>query len=177
MKYEEKYNKTIESIKRIYEQADSFGKELMEKEFPELRESDDEMVRKELIQYLKDYPNLPNGNYCRDDFFAWLEKQGGQRASLNEEDDEDGLSEFEKVVQDILNEPHFQDVQAIKQFSKTLLDLARKEILKDLPKWKKCDDNLPYSHIGGLNNRYLIKNGYCIKISDLETLPTLPKED
>lgn len=42
----------------------------------EPKESADERIRKEIIQYLKDYLNLPNGNYCRDDFFAWLERQG-----------------------------------------------------------------------------------------------------
>jgi len=55
--------------------------------------------------------------------------------------------------------------------SQTAYDMGKQDTLKSLPKWKKCDDNLPYSHIGGLNERYLIKNGYCIKISDLETLP------
>lgn len=44
--------------------------------FPELKESEDKKIRKELIQYLKDYPNLPNGHYCRDDFFSWLKRQG-----------------------------------------------------------------------------------------------------
>lgn len=50
---------------------------------------------------------------CNDLFFA---------------DEEEGLNEFEKVVQNILNEPHYQDIQAVKQWSKTLLDLARKEL-------------------------------------------------
>lgn len=86
-------------------------------------------------------------------------------------DEEEKLTEFEKCVQNILNEPHFQDIEAIKQFSKTLLELARKELMKDFPMWKKCDDNLPYPHIGGLNERYLINKGYCIKISELEKLP------
>lgn len=49
-------------------------------------------------------------------------------------DEEEKLNEFEKVVQSMLNEPHFQDIEVVKQFSKTLLDLARKELLKDLPK-------------------------------------------
>lgn len=43
---------------------------------PELKESEDERIRKALIQYLKDYRcNLPNGLYSRYDFFAYLEKQ------------------------------------------------------------------------------------------------------
>lgn len=47
--------------------------------FPELKKNEDEKIRKELIQYLKDYPNLPTGKYCRNDFFTWLEKQGEQK--------------------------------------------------------------------------------------------------
>lgn len=46
-------------------------------------------------------------------------------------DEKEELTEFEKVVQSMLNEPHFQDIEAVKQFSKTLLDLARKEIRKE----------------------------------------------
>ena len=57
----------------------------IKKAFPELKESEDEKIRMELIQYLKDYPNLPNGNYCRNDFFAWLEKQGQTRKITHEE--------------------------------------------------------------------------------------------
>lgn len=114
--------------------------------------------------------------------------------------DEEELTEFEKMLRYVLecySGHEFaskSEIVTLKLNAKSLLDLARKElepeldkklkdaynqggldtqeeITKSLPKWKKCDDNLPYSHIGGLNERYLIKNGYCIKISDLETLP------
>ena len=56
-------------------------------------------------------------------------------------DEEEELTEFEKAVENILNYPHFQDIKGVKQFSKTLLDLARKEILKDFPKWEKSYNN------------------------------------
>lgn len=46
------------------------------------KDSEGERIRKALIQYLKDYPNLPNGSYCRDDFFAWLEKQGAKVSAI-----------------------------------------------------------------------------------------------
>ena len=47
-------------------------------------------------------------------------------------DEEKELTEFEKVVQSILNEPHFQDIEAVKQFSNNLLNLARKELEKSI---------------------------------------------
>ena len=98
------------------------------------------------------------------------------------EDEEEKLNDFESklystfsdIWQDYMLGNEIDVTKTVKEYSPELLDLARKEILKDFPMWKKCDDNLPYSHIGGLNERYLIKNGYCIKISDLEVLP---KED
>jgi hypothetical protein len=63
-------------------------------------------------------------------------------------DEEEELTEFEKVVQNILNEPHYQDIQAVKQWSKTLLDLARKELRpefdKELDKAYKTQDDVVY---------------------------------
>lgn len=73
-------DEALDTVK-LYWPIDEGGpvlREAIETLVPELKESEDERIRKELIQYLKDYPNLPNGIYCRDDFFAWLEKQGSQ---------------------------------------------------------------------------------------------------
>jgi len=73
---------------------------------------------------------------------------------------------YTKVLDDRMvfkSELHSTDLQ-------TAYDMGKQDTLKSLPKWEKCDDNLPYSHIGRFNNRYLIKDGYCIKISDLEKL-------
>lgn len=45
-------------------------------------ESEHEKIKKELIQYLKDNPtNLPNGQYCRDEFFTWIENQSVQNSN------------------------------------------------------------------------------------------------
>lgn len=74
MDYKEKLRLAKEAL-----ESGSYDKETIEYIFPELKESEDEKIRKELVQYLKDYPNLPKGNYCRDDFFAWPEKQGEQK--------------------------------------------------------------------------------------------------
>ena len=80
MNYEEKYNQSIEAIKRIYEQADSFGKELMEKEFPELLESEDERIRKELISFITNRDNWFPKEETKASWIAWLEKQGEQKS-------------------------------------------------------------------------------------------------
>ena len=63
-------------------------------------------------------------------------------------DEEKELTEFEKVVQSILNEPHFQDIEAVKQFSNNLLNLARKELQpefdKELDEAYKTRDEVVY---------------------------------
>lgn len=79
MNYEQKYKEALNKAKHALdcdkEGLVSTDRVVLESIFPELRENEDEKIRKELIQYLNDYPNLPNGSYSRDDFYAWLEKQ------------------------------------------------------------------------------------------------------
>ena len=77
-----------EAIKRIKDwNLDDDDMEVLVAAIPELKESeDDEQIRKELIQFLIDYPNLPNGKYCIADFFNWLEKQGEQKMKTEPKD-------------------------------------------------------------------------------------------
>ena len=75
MNYEQRYKEALDEAKAIHKIIKKDLKPIIEQIFPELKESREEKIRKELIQYLKDYPNLPNGQYSRNDFFTWLEKQ------------------------------------------------------------------------------------------------------
>lgn len=68
----------LEEAKRLYETANADQKHILERLFPELKESEDERIRKELILYLGDMPEdteLRNGVTNRD-VLVWLEKQG-----------------------------------------------------------------------------------------------------
>lgn len=67
---------TFEKLKRIYDKLDVEGRVLMEKEFPELRESEDERIRKEIISFLKEGKpyHCPN-SVRRQEWVTWLEKQ------------------------------------------------------------------------------------------------------
>ena len=77
MNYKEKYEQALENFKKI-KSANSDNKELVnfiEYEYPELRESEDERIRKEIIQSIQD-------NMCvihKDKCIAWLEKKGEQK--------------------------------------------------------------------------------------------------
>lgn len=65
--------------------------------FPELKKSEDEKIKEELMQYLwdlyhKDFcPPKPTINTC-DKWLAWLEKQGEQKSAWSA-DDEVGLGD------------------------------------------------------------------------------------
>lgn len=78
MNYEKAYKEVIESIKRIHNQADSYGKELMEKEFPELHElSETEMIEKlyRLLCAEVSIGVFEKYGLTDDAVFSWFEKQ------------------------------------------------------------------------------------------------------
>ena len=82
MTQEEKF----EEAKRLYETANADQRYVLESLFPELRESEDERIRKEIMRFIFDYPQkLAN----RDSWLAWLEKLKDEQkpAEWNEEED------------------------------------------------------------------------------------------
>lgn len=78
--YKEKYEQAIENIKKIKD-ANKDNKELVdfiEYKYPELKDSEDEKIRKELIKYLESRLHTSfnqEAKICKDGI-AWLEKQG-----------------------------------------------------------------------------------------------------
>lgn len=154
---------------------------------------------------LGDYPIIGCIKYSDDyeDFETY--NIDGSKYSFNREDpndlffadEEEELTEFEKVVDNIINYPHFQDEQAVKQFSKTLLDLARKELekdiydngcrmgydigkqdaLKSLPKWKKIPHGISRKELLDMMHKHIVLafndcvDYYYLDESDLRKLP------
>jgi hypothetical protein len=83
MDYEKKYKDALERARNLHKDAIDMEESLLAKQceiiFPELRESEDEKIRKGIIKYLyfikdKDGSYMPN-NIPFDDMIAWLEKQ------------------------------------------------------------------------------------------------------
>jgi hypothetical protein len=72
MDYKEKYEKALERAKAF--DLPEY-KNIMISIFPELKESEDERTRKELIDYIKGQKITPNHSIA-DEWIAWLEKQG-----------------------------------------------------------------------------------------------------
>lgn len=62
--------------------------------FPELKESEDEKIRKDLIQWIDEFPDTIWRGHYKKDILAWLENQDEQKPAWSEED--------EKMVKDII---------------------------------------------------------------------------
>ena len=83
MDYKEKYEQAIENIKKI-KAANKDNKELVDfidNKYPELKESEDERVRKSLIEHIK---GITSWNYylgiSKEQMLAWLEKRCEQKS-------------------------------------------------------------------------------------------------
>ena len=77
IEHEEKYKHALERAKAVKETYYNLGNisaiSVLESIFPELKESEDERIRKEIISYIKSSGAVTNPNWI-----AWLEKQGEQ---------------------------------------------------------------------------------------------------
>ena len=66
----------LEEAKRLYQTANADQRYVLESLFPELKESRDERIRKELIDYINRLTVTPNNINRYNTWIAWLEKQG-----------------------------------------------------------------------------------------------------
>ena len=148
MTQEEKF----EEAKRLYQTANSDQKYVLESLFPELAESEDERIRKVL---LNDFKNNCSEYYCeginRDMIIAWLEKQAQKPATWSEEDEQhidsllkrlDGLcrNEFERT-RFAINE----DMDWLKALKPQNTWKPSDEQMKQLHKY--CPDNRPLTQL------------------------------
>lgn len=88
MDYEKKYKEALVKAREVYHRGYYMSGD-MENIFPELKESDDDMIRKALIRVL--YENVGNGiekyGAKLEDALAWIEKQDEQTPAWSEEDE------------------------------------------------------------------------------------------
>ena len=91
--YKKKYEEALVKLQELFQKGEKNNslvinnyRKLFEEIFPELRDSEDEMIRKELIGMVEeDWPG-------RSDVLAWLEKQGEKPVEWSDED-EDAIAE------------------------------------------------------------------------------------
>ncbi len=84
MDYEQRYKEALDEAKAIHKAIKQDLKPVIEQIFPELKESDDERIRKAIIcgmNALKKGNKIYFADIYIDDILAWLEKQGEQKSA------------------------------------------------------------------------------------------------
>ena len=134
--------------------------------FPELQESDDERIRKELVDFLKETieyggisPDIWNMNNAKK-WIAWIEKQGEQKSSSWSEDDEEICHAIENCV--------CECVHSIGTVRKVRCCNWLKDI-KYKNGWKPSDDQM-YSLKNALNVVIGERSEYHLTIQELRSL-------
>lgn len=99
MDYEKAYKNLVAKVKNahLYAQTDS-TKNVLEDILPELRESEDERIRKGIVETIKQCPDTFLNPKNRDRMLAYLEKQKEQKPSEIDFEDWDTLGYIRDIV-------------------------------------------------------------------------------
>ena len=76
MDYEKKYKEALERARKIHNEHQAQCFDVMVKVFPELNESEDERIKKEIIKTVELYGPKTGNPKVYNDMLAWLKKQG-----------------------------------------------------------------------------------------------------
>ena len=151
MDYKKKYEGLMKNIEHLHESVNPEWKRTIECYIPELKESEDETIRENLIRFFSDVKGFSTLEYnygiTNEDAVAWLEKQGEQKPSVNcllswSEIDEKMLQSLEGIVKDYWAKAE-QEKNEIKIREASNVSYFLKTIQKSPLCWIKCSDELP----------------------------------
>ena len=148
MDYEKKYKEALERTRKLYlESIENKGDRIygayeLETIFPELKESEDERIRKDLVSFLWAVANgtvksMPAAIMCQE-WIAWLEKQKEQKPKVKSPLSPHELTEAknEGIIegrQDVIDNPERFDLQKPVEWSEEkekVVDNYADEIIK-----------------------------------------------
>ena len=204
--YEKKYNEALEMARNLYAGVHSHNKAMLEQIFPELRESEDERIRKWLIDDIKRRSiGWTHSEFTREQILAYLEKQkepediiGKAMSYFGAEsllDNANGLSDFEKFTAWLYCEflrglPKKLNQEYIKEQTKVILDAAQKELCKMpnstelIEMWHKAKAILKEKDFRGdewrlAQNAFMdgFARGTCVKFEKQKEQPTDAKTE
>lgn len=91
------YDEALKKASAAHKDDDRHLKATLERIFPELKEDDDEKIKKDLIQWVDEFPDTIWRGHYKNDIIAWLEKQGDKDKLIQE------LGEYKvKYTQEVL---------------------------------------------------------------------------
>jgi hypothetical protein len=136
------YDKALERAQALYNDKNEIGyanaESVLEEVFPLLKESEDERIRKEIINYFakgKEYLSLCS--IGKDDILAWLEKQGEQKPTIEMKSAEESLGIDSETYNKIVDECIYGE-----QKPQRIISAEAKEALYDKPDWSEKDENV-----------------------------------
>ena len=147
-------------------------KDVIEHIFPELKESEDEKIRKVLVDMFKGYNIQKVGDFTDKEIIAWLEKQGEHKPATKLELDENGepiLTPFEAELFSMMSDAwqgyllgeEVNIAEIVKEHSVELLEKANEQ----KPAWSEEDDrNL------SIAIQYVFQHGYLSTVNWLKSL-------
>lgn len=136
MDYEKKYNEALERAKELHGTV-AAGRDFLVEIFPELRESEDERIRKAIINYIL-YETKGNISEATEHVWVtWLEKQKEQKPAEWSEEDEhrregvvEWLRDHQKTIDRNSNDQAYESIESLISWLKSLR-----------PSWKPSDEN------------------------------------
>ena len=157
MDYEKKYKRLTCVIKDLYPFMSDYCKEKVEGIIPELKESEDEKIRKEILDYLSERRIVERltDTKVKEDWIAWLEKQGKQKSTKNIMNVwKDMRLEVYQQASGNRHEPNYSD-DTTKMFSLNDID----EIIEKMSEQKPEDKVEPKFKVGDwiTNGEYIWK--------------------
>lgn len=101
MDYEKAYKEALERAIVAHKDEDRHIKATLERIFPELKESEDEKIRKEIAEFIYITPFKPRDIKKKERWLTWLEKQGEKDIKYNYLED---LLAFDNIYQMAMND-------------------------------------------------------------------------
>ena len=147
MDYKKKYEESLNRARKIYNETEfDYEKGMMEEIFPELQESNDFGIRKEITDFIKrklESPCSPTpSEKILTNWIAWLEKQGEQNTAEWHREDEQNLNACLGYIPDELLRRWIKDVIHAKyekqgeQSSPQINERAWLYLVADVLTWK-----------------------------------------
>lgn len=151
MDYEKKYRDLVEAVKKLQEAnpSDEGIQNWVNDNVPELKESEDERTRKDIIHFVQS--RLAGFPEC-ERFVAWLEKQGDNPADVGLaelgkiwEEEQLQVEGFDAELNALLKKYEHLSKKELQEPLEFYLDVIKNDldvVREEKPKWSEEDDNI-----------------------------------
>jgi len=146
----QKYDEAIKEASIAHKDEDRHLKATLERIFPELKESEDERIRKGLLYVIEHHPTLPTEE--AEEYIVWLEKQCEQKPTTEIKSAEESLGidseTYNKIVDECIYGDDEQKPAKWNEDDDVMLRTAKDVIFKS----DDCSDGTTYKLIDWLKS-------------------------